>query len=258
MSTSVAKSKYTTIEAAGREVQLSSPDKVFFPKPGFTKLDLAEYYLAVAGGGGQPAARAAGDDEAIRRRDRWRVLLPETGSEGSAGLVADRDLHLPQRAHRDRARRQRCGAPGVGGQPRRRRLQPAPGSPVRPRLSRRAPRRPRPDARSALEHGPQGRDVRQGRARGAQPGRLSEDLGLARDPRQRPDRASLGLRRCTPCRAGPRPGGRTAAATERHQQVVEGGAPRRLRRLQPERAGPDDRRGLLRAAGAGCASLLPG
>jgi DNA ligase D-like protein (predicted polymerase) len=44
----VAKGNYTTIEAAGREVRLSSPDKVFFEKPGFTKLDLANYYLAVA------------------------------------------------------------------------------------------------------------------------------------------------------------------------------------------------------------------
>jgi bifunctional non-homologous end joining protein LigD len=38
----------TTLEAAGHQVRLSSPSKVFFPKPGFTKLDLAEYYLAVA------------------------------------------------------------------------------------------------------------------------------------------------------------------------------------------------------------------
>src|SRR5947207_80099 len=43
----VAKANYTTIEAAGREVRLSNPGKVFFPKPGFTKLDLVTYYLAV-------------------------------------------------------------------------------------------------------------------------------------------------------------------------------------------------------------------
>jgi bifunctional non-homologous end joining protein LigD len=36
------------IETAGRTVRLSSPGKVFFPEPGHTKLDLAEYYLAVA------------------------------------------------------------------------------------------------------------------------------------------------------------------------------------------------------------------
>ncbi|MFE1291698.1 non-homologous end-joining DNA ligase [Streptomyces sp. NPDC058751] len=38
------------LEAAGRSVRLSSPDKVFFPERGFTKLDLAQYYLAVGDG----------------------------------------------------------------------------------------------------------------------------------------------------------------------------------------------------------------
>jgi bifunctional non-homologous end joining protein LigD len=44
----VAKENHTTIEAAGREVRLSNPQKVFFKKPGFTKLDLANYYLEIA------------------------------------------------------------------------------------------------------------------------------------------------------------------------------------------------------------------
>jgi hypothetical protein len=47
MSTVAKKGKYTTVEVAGHEVRLSNPDKLFFPKPGFTKLDLAEYYIAV-------------------------------------------------------------------------------------------------------------------------------------------------------------------------------------------------------------------
>jgi bifunctional non-homologous end joining protein LigD len=38
------------LEAAGREVTVSNPDKVFFPKTGHTKLDLVRYYLAVADG----------------------------------------------------------------------------------------------------------------------------------------------------------------------------------------------------------------
>ena len=43
----------------GREVPVSNPGKVLFPKPGYTKLDLARYYLAVAdgalrGAGGRP------------------------------------------------------------------------------------------------------------------------------------------------------------------------------------------------------------
>jgi bifunctional non-homologous end joining protein LigD len=44
---------------AGREVAISNPGKVLFPQPGYTKLDLVKYYLAVAdgalrGSGGRP------------------------------------------------------------------------------------------------------------------------------------------------------------------------------------------------------------
>ena len=38
------------IDVAGRDVTISNPDKVFFPKTGHTKLDLVRYYLAVAEG----------------------------------------------------------------------------------------------------------------------------------------------------------------------------------------------------------------
>ena len=38
------------IEVAGREVTITNPDKIFFPKAGYTKLDLVRYYLAVADG----------------------------------------------------------------------------------------------------------------------------------------------------------------------------------------------------------------
>jgi bifunctional non-homologous end joining protein LigD len=40
----------TIIDAAGREVVITNPEKVFFPQTGYTKLDLAKYYLAVADG----------------------------------------------------------------------------------------------------------------------------------------------------------------------------------------------------------------
>ncbi len=46
----VAKSQEIVIEAAGREVTITNPGKVFFPETGYTKLDLANYYLAVAEG----------------------------------------------------------------------------------------------------------------------------------------------------------------------------------------------------------------
>lgn len=47
------------VTVAGREVTISNPRKVLFPEAGYTKLDLARYYLAVAdgalrGAGGRP------------------------------------------------------------------------------------------------------------------------------------------------------------------------------------------------------------
>src|SRR5437660_252214 len=38
------------LKAAGRDVVITNPDKVFFPTAGHTKLDLAKYYLSVAEG----------------------------------------------------------------------------------------------------------------------------------------------------------------------------------------------------------------
>jgi bifunctional non-homologous end joining protein LigD len=40
----------TTIEIAGIEVTITNPDKVYFPRAGYTKLDMAKYYAAVADG----------------------------------------------------------------------------------------------------------------------------------------------------------------------------------------------------------------
>src|SRR6059058_746359 len=46
----MAKGQQTVLEAAGREVVITNPDKIFFPKAGYTKLDLVNYYAAVAEG----------------------------------------------------------------------------------------------------------------------------------------------------------------------------------------------------------------
>src|ERR1700737_2839476 len=53
--------KEEILEVAGREVTISNPDKVFFPKTGHTKIDLVRYYMAVSEGalrgvGGRPMA----------------------------------------------------------------------------------------------------------------------------------------------------------------------------------------------------------
>jgi bifunctional non-homologous end joining protein LigD len=39
------KDDHLLVEAAGREVRVSNPGKLFFPEPGLTKLDLVNYYL---------------------------------------------------------------------------------------------------------------------------------------------------------------------------------------------------------------------
>ena len=52
------------LEVDGEEVRISSPDKVVFPEPGLTKLDLVQYYLAVADG----ALRGAGGRPMVLKR----------------------------------------------------------------------------------------------------------------------------------------------------------------------------------------------
>ena len=54
----------TFLAVDGREVRVSHPDKVVFPEPGLTKLDLARYYLSVAGG----ALRGAGGRPMVLKR----------------------------------------------------------------------------------------------------------------------------------------------------------------------------------------------
>ena len=45
----MAKTEHQLIEAGGREVRISSPDKLMFPESGITKRALIDYYLQVAG-----------------------------------------------------------------------------------------------------------------------------------------------------------------------------------------------------------------
>jgi DNA ligase D-like protein (predicted polymerase) len=53
--------RFELLEIGGREVKVTNPDKVYWPRPGHTKMDLVRYYLAVAdgalrGAGGRPMA----------------------------------------------------------------------------------------------------------------------------------------------------------------------------------------------------------
>src|SRR5262249_2280038 len=44
----MGKPQQVVVQAAGREVTITNPEKIYFPVAGHSKLDLAKYYLAVA------------------------------------------------------------------------------------------------------------------------------------------------------------------------------------------------------------------
>lgn len=50
MARMASKGAAVELEVGGRTVRLSSPDKIYFPDRGFTKLDVAHYYIAVGEG----------------------------------------------------------------------------------------------------------------------------------------------------------------------------------------------------------------
>jgi bifunctional non-homologous end joining protein LigD len=61
---SPAKTPPTVLDVDGHEVRVTSPDRVVFPGPGLTKLDLVRYYLSVADG----ALRGAGGRPMVLKR----------------------------------------------------------------------------------------------------------------------------------------------------------------------------------------------
>jgi len=89
------------------------------------------------------------------------------------------------------------------------------------------------------------------------PVRSGEDVRIPGHPHQRPHRAGARVHRGPT--GGTGPGSRRGAqdSGSGHQQVVEGGASRRIPRLQPERAGPHRGLGVLGATDSRCARLLP-
>ena len=245
------------LEIGGREVAVSNPDKVYFPRAGHTKLDLVRYFLAVADGAlvgvrGRPMALKRFVDGAEKEpffqkrapdnRPEWMRVATLTFPSGRTAdeLVVDEAAGLawvanlgcldlnphPVRAedldHPDELRIDLDPVPGV------------PWSDVREVAL---------VCREALEAvGLVGWPKTSG-SRGIH-------INVRIEPRWTyPEvrRAALALARDVERRA----------PVDRHQQVVEGGAPRRLPGLQPEREGPDRRVRLLRAAHAGRTGLVP-
>jgi DNA ligase D-like protein (predicted polymerase) len=239
-------------------VNVTNPDKVLFPGPGYTKRDLVEYYLAVAegalrGAGGRPNMMVRYPDgiegeffyqkRAPKSRPPWievaRIRFP---SGRSADEVVPRtpealawmanlgclELHPhPVRTedldHPDELRIDLDPVPGV--------------------------------------------KWKQVREVALTVRNLLEEIGLIGFPKTSGKRGMHVYVRIEPrwgfdevrrARARARGGAPRTAPCD--QQVVEGGAPRRLRRLQPECQGPHHRLGLLgaphaRGHGLGAARL---
>ena len=248
------------IEIAGFDVTITNPEKIYFPRTGHTKLDLVRYYLAVAGG----ALTAVGDRpmalEAVRQRHREGGVLPEAGAGEAARVDRDGRVDVPVRPVGARDRRARRRAAGVGGEPRLRRPAPARRARRRRAPPGRTAGRPRPGARRRVGAGARGGS---GGPRGAgrpRPGGLAQDHRVARLPRLQPHRSAVDIPAGAPGRRRAGPRDRRARAAHRHQSLVEGGAARRVRRLQPERQGPHDGGRVLgaahpRRAGVGAAAL---
>jgi DNA primase len=60
----VPKPDEVVLEIDGREVRVTSPDKIFFSERGQTKLDLINFYLAI----GEPLMRAMGGRPVLMQR----------------------------------------------------------------------------------------------------------------------------------------------------------------------------------------------
>ena len=239
------------LDVAGRQVRISSPDKVYFPQRGYTKRDVVEYYLAVGDG----ILRALHHRPTTLQRFPGRASTARCSSRSGSrarrtAVDRDRADHVSQRpaaptscarptwptwsGRRSWARscstRGRCGLP-MSDHPDELRidLDPQPGT----------------DFADAVEAAP------------AASGRSSPSwAGPAgrRPPAAGACTSTCGSQPAVDVRAGApggdrvRPGGRAAPARPGHHRVVEGGARREgVRRLQPDGPGPHDRLRVLAA-----------
>ncbi len=252
------------LEIGGREVAVSNPDKVYFPKAGHTKLDLVRYFVAVADGAlvgvrGRPMALKRFVDGAEKE-----PFFQKRAPDNTPGLDAHGDAHLPLRSDRRRDRDRRGRGSRLGRQSRLPGPQPAPGPRRGPRPPGRAADRPRPGAGRAVVAGARGRPGLPRGARRRRPHRLAEDVRLAWHPHQRAHRAALDVPAGPARRPGPRPG--RGAPGARPSRPRSGGrrsatassstttrTPRTGRSRPPTPCGPRPTRGSRsRCAGTRC------
>ncbi|ABZ84891.1 DNA ligase domain protein [Heliomicrobium modesticaldum Ice1] len=74
----------------GKTLLLSNVEKLFWPREGYTKGDLIEYYLKIAPLPLAPPQRLSTSAGPLSRRDRWKVLLPKRSAPLPSRLAAHR------------------------------------------------------------------------------------------------------------------------------------------------------------------------
>jgi DNA ligase D-like protein (predicted polymerase) len=247
----VANRKAATLLAGGREVPISNPDKVLFPQRGHTKLDLARYYMSVAdgalrGAGGRPNMLVRYPD-GVQAEHFYQKRAPKSRPP----WIEVAELHFPSgRVAQEIVPRDAAALAWLANLAC---LELHP-HPVR------AEDLDHPDElRVDLDPVP-GVKWHQVREVTAVTRGVLDDYHLTGWPKTSGSRgmhmcahrAPLGFRCGAPGRTRAGAGSREARAETGHQQVVEGGAPRRIRRLQPECEGPHRRLSVLGAANARC------
>ena len=233
------------LDVAGREITITSPEKVFFSERGETKLDLVRYYLAVA----EPHLRTAGGRPTLMQRfpggaegsSFFQKRVPENAPEwlqttivSTPNGTTSRALVLADMAHVLWAVNLACLGFHVWPYPY-----------DLPEIV--------DELRLDLDPQP-GVGFDGVRAAAAEVGRLLDELGSRAI--RRPPATGGSTSTCASSRAGRLPGAvrsgrrraraRTPQPGADHGCMVEGGArPPCLRRLQPERAAQDGFRGLV-------------
>ena len=150
-SSAVSKSPAVEIEVDDTVVRVTNPDRVYFPARGETKLDLVHYYLSVGDGIVRALLRAAVHAAPLPRGGGRREGAPEAGAgrarrPGSrrCGCTSRATTAPPTSSASPSSPQRHLGGADVDG-----RVPPLEQPPRRHREARRVAHRPRPQAASA-------------------------------------------------------------------------------------------------------------
>ena len=89
------------LDVGGRAVRLSNPDKVYFPERGFTKLDVAHYYLAVGGRDPARPARPADHPAALPDGVEGELFYQKRAPKNLPDWIPTARIAFPSGRHAD-------------------------------------------------------------------------------------------------------------------------------------------------------------